>query len=72
MSRTYAEMRDLAEQIYQDTGNAVAGTVEWDYWIEEGLKKFSTYRPHLVDVIFKLESRSFWYALALLLPRKLL
>jgi len=55
--RTYSEMRDLCEQIYQDTGNAVAGTVEWDYWIEEGLKKFSTYRPHLVDVIFKLESR---------------
>ncbi len=55
--RTYSEMRDLAEQIYQDTGNAVAGTVEWDYWIAEGLKKFSTYRPHIVDVIFKLESR---------------
>ncbi|KKN20837.1 hypothetical protein LCGC14_0931410 [marine sediment metagenome] len=56
-SRTYSEFRNLVEQIYQDTGNAVAGTVEWDYWIEEGLKKFSTYRPHLVDVIFKLESR---------------
>ncbi len=57
MPRTYAEMRDLAEQIYQDTGNSVAGTIEWDYWIEEGLKKFSTYRPHIVDVIYKIESR---------------
>lgn len=57
MARDYAGIRDLAEQIYQDTGNSVAGTVEWDYWIEEGLKKFSTYRPHIVDVIFKIESR---------------
>ena len=57
MPRNYAETRDLVEQIYQDTGNSVAGTVEWDYWIEEGLKKFSTYRPHIVDVIYKIESR---------------
>ena len=57
MPRTYSEMSDLAEQIYQDTGNSVAGTVEWDYWIAEGLKKFATYRPHIVDVIFKIETR---------------
>ena len=57
MPRSYEEMRDLAEQIYQDTGNSVAGTVEWDLWIEEGLKKFSTYRPHITEVIFKIESR---------------
>ncbi|KKK74041.1 hypothetical protein LCGC14_2887750, partial [marine sediment metagenome] len=57
MARTYAETRDLVEQIYQDTGNSIAGTVEWDYWIEEGLKKFSTYRPHIIEVVFKIESR---------------
>ncbi|KKN75032.1 hypothetical protein LCGC14_0385340 [marine sediment metagenome] len=57
MPRSYEEMRNLAEQIYQDTGNSVAGTVEWDYWIEEGLKKFSTYRPHITEVIYKIESR---------------
>lgn len=57
MARDYAGIISLVEQIYQDTGNVIAGTVEWDFWVEEGLKKFSTYRPHIVDVIFKIESR---------------
>ncbi len=56
-NRTYAEMQDLIEQMLQDTGNAVYDTTELGFWIEEGLKEIATYTPHVVPVVFKIESR---------------
>jgi len=58
MARTYAEMRDLIEQMLQDPNAAVYTTTNTAYWIEDSLKEFSQYVPHIVDVIFKIESRT--------------
>ena len=58
MARTYAEIQDLCEQMLQDTSNATYDTTELGYWIEESLKEFATYRPHLVSVVFQVESRT--------------
>lgn len=58
MARTYAEMLDLIEQMLQDPNAAVYTTTNTNYWIEDGLKEFSMYAPHIVDVIFKIESRT--------------
>lgn len=58
MARTYAEIRDLVEQMLQDPDAAIYDTTETAYWIEDALKEFSYYVPHIVDVIFKIESRT--------------
>ncbi len=56
--RTYAQIQDLCEQMLQDTGAATYDVTETGYWIEESLKEFATYEPHIVPVIFKIESRT--------------
>jgi len=56
--RTYAQIQDLCEQMLQDTGAATYDTTETGYWIEESLKELATYDPHIVPVIFKIESRT--------------
>lgn len=58
MTRTYAQIRDLCEQMLQDPDGAIYDTTETDYWIEESLKELAGYDPHIVDVIFKIESRT--------------
>jgi len=58
MARTYAQIQDLVEQMLQDTGATTYDTTETGYWIEESLKEFSTYIPHIVGVVFQLESRT--------------
>lgn len=57
MAKTYAQIQDLCEQMLQDTGAATYDTTETGYWIEESLKEFATYDPHIVEVIYKIESR---------------
>jgi len=42
----------------QDTGAATYDSTETGYWIEESLKEFATYDPNIVNVIFKIESRT--------------
>lgn len=58
MARSYAEIRILVNQMLQDTGRETYDTPELGYWIEDALKEFSPYDPHIVDVIFKIESRT--------------
>ena len=58
MVLTYANIVDRVEQALQDTTNATYDATELGYWVEDKLAEFSTYRPHLVDVIFKIESRT--------------
>ena len=55
---TYANVLDRVEQMIQDTSNATYDTTELGMWIEESLKEFSYYDPHLVPVLFQIESRT--------------
>ena len=57
-NRTYAEMQNLIEQMLQDTGNSTFDTTELGYWIEESLKELANYKPHIVPVVFQIESRT--------------
>ena len=56
--RTYAQMTTLILQMLQDTGAATYDSTETGFWTEESLKEFAKYDPHLVDVIFQVESRT--------------
>ena len=57
MPRDYAAMTTLVTQKLQSSGSADFSVSEVDNQIEEVLKEFSTYQPHLVPVIFKIEGR---------------
>lgn len=57
MARSYADITTLILQMLQDTGAATYDSTETGYWIEEELKSV-LYPPHIIDVIFKIESRS--------------
>ena len=56
-NRTYAETQTMILQMLQDTGSAIFDTTELGYWIEESLKEFAAYIPHIVPVVFQIESR---------------
>lgn len=56
--QTYANLLDRCEQILQDTSNGTFDTTELGMWIEEALKEFSQYDPHIIEVIYKIESRT--------------
>lgn len=60
MSRTYAEITTLVLQMLQEntTTPVVYVAAETERWIEESLKELATYDPHIVDIIFKIESRT--------------
>ena len=59
MATAYADILVKILQMLQDTAGATYDkTTEVAYWIEESLKEFSTYDPHIVDVVFKIESRT--------------
>ncbi len=58
MARTYAQIEDVVQQMLQDTTLSTYDTTETGYWIEESLKEFSHYDPHLVPVLFQIESRT--------------
>jgi len=54
---SYANIQDRVEQYLQDTTNAVYDTTELGYWIEDGLKEYSTISPHVIEMEFQIESR---------------
>ena len=58
MSRTHAQITTLVLQMLQDTGASTYGSAETVYWIAESLKEFSYYDSHIVDAVFKIESRT--------------
>ena len=55
--RDYAAFTTLITTKLQSAGTADFSVSEVDYALEEGLKEFSTYKPHLVDVVLKVEGR---------------
>ncbi len=56
--QTYAETQTKILQMLQDVAGATYDkTTEIAYWIEEELKEFSQYDPHIVPVVFQIESR---------------
>lgn len=57
MPRAYADLVDLIEQKLQDTGNAEFSAAMIDYQVEECLKEIGARQPHIVPVIFTIESR---------------
>lgn len=58
MARTYAQITTLVLQMLQDTTPDIYVAAETGYWIEESLKEVSYYDPHLVPVVFQIESRT--------------
>ncbi len=58
MTLTYANILTRVRQMLQDTASGTYGTTELGMWIEECLKEFSTYIPHIVPVVFQMESRT--------------
>lgn len=59
MAMTYLEVLTKALQMVQDTAGATYDkTTEMAYCIEESLKELANYDPHIVDIIFKIESRT--------------
>lgn len=57
MARDYAAMTTLIDVKLQSTGTVDFSVAEVARQIEESLKEISTYRPHLVPVMFKIEGR---------------
>ncbi|KKM70027.1 hypothetical protein LCGC14_1444870 [marine sediment metagenome] len=57
MSQTYAAMTTLIREKLQASATADFSVAEINSQIEESLKEVSTYRPHLLDVVFKIEGR---------------
>jgi len=55
MARTYAEITTLVLQMLQDTTPDIYAVAETGYAIEESLKEFSWYDPHIVPIVFKIE-----------------
>ena len=58
MPRDYASFTTLITQKLQSAGTADFSVSEVDNQIEECLKEYAIYRPHLVEMVFKLESRT--------------
>ncbi len=56
--RTYAEMTTLVLQMLQDTGGSTYDSTETGQRIEEAGKEFAKYKPHIVPVVFQVESRT--------------
>ncbi len=58
MALSYSDV--LAEVLLylQDTGAAIFASAETQYGIENELKTISRYSPHIVDIMFKIESRT--------------
>src|SRR3990167_6091680 len=57
MARSYTSMTTLVTQKLQSGCTADFSVAEVDNAIEEGLKEFSHYQPHIVPVIYQVESR---------------
>lgn len=57
MSRSYAAMTTLVREKVQASSTADFSVAEIDSQIEESLKEFSTYKPHPIPILFKIEGR---------------
>jgi len=57
MPRTYADTLALILNKLQDSGAAEYGATVTAYQIEECLKEIASVQPHIVPVVFKIESR---------------
>ena len=55
---TYHDMRDLIESLLQDSTNTTYSTPELDLLIDNAVKEFAKYAPNVIDIIFKIESRT--------------
>lgn len=58
MARTYAQLEDVYQQILQDTGAATYTTTMTNMWVEDALREIALYDPHIVETIYKVESRT--------------
>ena len=58
MSLSYANLLTRILQWLQDTGAAIFASAETEYGIENELKHLSRYSPQIIDVIYKIESRT--------------
>lgn len=58
MPRNHADLTSLILQMLQDTTPSIYDSTETAYWIIEGLTEIARYDPHIVEVPFKIESRS--------------
>lgn len=45
MAKTFAQIRDMAEQVLEDSGNAIFSTTVLDEYIKDGLAEISEYVP---------------------------
>ena len=57
MSQSYAAMTTLIREKLQASATADFSVAEINSQIEESLKEFSTVRPHLIPILFKIEGR---------------
>jgi len=58
MALSYANLLDEILLYLQDSGAAIFASTETQYGIENELKTISRYSPQIIDVIYKLESRT--------------
>src|SRR3990167_7646760 len=57
MSLSYATILDRIEEFLQDSSNTTYSVAELGTIIEDELKRLARYRPLIIDVVFKIESR---------------
>ncbi len=58
MALSYANLLAEVLQFLQDAGAAIFATAETQYGIENELKHLSRYSPQIIDVIYRIESRT--------------
>ena len=58
MALSYANILTRVLQWLQDTGAAIFASAETEYGIENELKHLSRYSPQIIDIIYKIESRT--------------
>ncbi|KKL45243.1 hypothetical protein LCGC14_2357640 [marine sediment metagenome] len=56
--KSFATLINEIEQELQDTGNDIWGTPELGIQLEDSIREVSDARPHLMEYVYKLESRS--------------
>ncbi len=57
MGRSYSDMDLLIQTKVADTAGTVFLSAERVYQIDECLKEFASYKPHITPIVFKIESR---------------
>lgn len=57
MARSYAELEDVYQGMLSDDGT-IYSTTTTDLWSKDALREIASYDPHIVETIFKIESRT--------------